>query len=89
MLGREIFVEINVLHRQGTSIREISRRPGISRNTVRRRLRSDSVPVATNRSLKGTKLDNYRGNLQARMRLSENVQFTFSISEIFRTCPRK
>lgn len=67
MLGREFFVEINVLYRQGTSIREISRRLGISRNTVRRRLRSEEEPVAATRSLKGTKLDNYRAYLQTRI----------------------
>lgn len=67
MLGREFFVEINVLYRQGTSIREISRRLGISRNTVRRRLRAEEEPVAATRSLKGTKLDNYRAYLQTRI----------------------
>ena len=67
MLGREIFVEIKVLHHQGKSIREISRLLGISRNTVRRRIRSVEGPVAATRARKGTKLDGYRGYLQTRI----------------------
>ena len=67
MLGREIFVEVNVLHRQGKSIRQISRELGISRNTVRRRLRAEQAPVAETRSRKVTKLDDYRAYLQARI----------------------
>ena len=67
MLGREIFVEIKVLHQQGKSIREISRLLGISRNTVRRRIRSVEAPVAATRARKGTKLDGYRGYLQTRI----------------------
>jgi len=67
MLGREIFMEVHVLHRQGKSIRQISRELGISRNTVRRRLRAEQVPVAEIRARKPTKLDNYRGYLQTRI----------------------
>ena len=67
MLGRELFVEIKVLRHQGKSIREISRLLGISRNTVRRRLRADDVPVAAIRARKSTKLDGYRGYLQSRI----------------------
>lgn len=67
MLGREIFVEINVLHRQGKSIREISRTLGISRNTVRKRLRSAKPPAAASRERKATKLDDYRAYLQTRI----------------------
>jgi len=67
MLGREIFVEVHVLQRQGKSIRAISRQLGISRNTVRRRLRAEQVPVAEIRARKPTKLDDYRGYLQTRI----------------------
>ena len=67
MLGKEIFVEVNVLHRQGKSIRQISRELGISRNTVRRRLRAEQVPVEAPRSRKRTKLDDYRAYLQTRV----------------------
>ena len=39
MLTQEQAVEIRILARQGESIRQISRRTGLSRNTVRRYLR--------------------------------------------------
>jgi len=42
MLTGEDVMEIRVLWRQGLSIREIARRTGRSRNTVRTHLRSDS-----------------------------------------------
>ena len=67
MLGQEGYVEIQVMHRQGMSIRAISQELGVSRNTVRRYLRSDTVPEAQTRSSKRTKLDGYRGYLQARV----------------------
>jgi transposase len=67
MLGQEGYVEIQVLHRQGMAIKAISRELGISRNTVRRYLRSQSVPEARPRSAKPTKLDGYRGYLCARI----------------------
>lgn len=67
MLGREIFVEVHVLHRQGKSIRQISRELGICRNMVRSRLRAEQVPVAEIRRSQPTKLDNYSGFLQTRI----------------------
>lgn len=67
MLGREGYVEIQVMHRQGKSIRAISRELGVSRNTVRRYLRSKTVPEAQTRLAKPTKLDGYRGYLRARV----------------------
>ena len=44
MLVGEEAVEIRVLSRQGKSIREIARTPGVSRNTVRRYLRKQGLP---------------------------------------------
>ncbi|MDH3511553.1 MAG: IS21 family transposase [Gammaproteobacteria bacterium] len=67
MIGQEGYVEIQVMHRQGVSIKAISRELGISRNTVRRYLRSARVPVAKRRSAKPTKLDGYRDYLFARV----------------------
>lgn len=43
MLTQEQAVEIQVLARQGESIRQISRRLGLSRNTVRRYLRDEQA----------------------------------------------
>ncbi len=43
MLTQENSVEIQVLHRQGMSIRAIARELGLSRNTVRRYLRTQTL----------------------------------------------
>ena len=67
MLGQEGYVEIQVMHRQGKSIKAIGRELGVSRNTVRRYLRAKTVPEARGRSTKPTKLDGYRGYLKARV----------------------
>ena len=67
MLGQEGYVEIHVMHRQGMSIRAISRELGVGRNTVRKYLRSKEVPAAQERSAKPTKLDGYRDYLEARV----------------------
>ncbi|MGK0169089.1 MAG: transposase [Gammaproteobacteria bacterium] len=67
MLGQESYVEIRVKHRQGMSIKAISRELNLSRNTVRRYLRAKTMPVATQRSSKPTKLDGYCGYLKARV----------------------
>ena len=67
MLGQEGYVEIQVMHRQGMSIRAISRELGIGRNTVRKYLRASEVPAAQERAAKPTKLDGYRGYLKARV----------------------
>jgi transposase len=55
------------MHRQGMSIKAISRELGVSRNTVRRYLRSKTVPAPEARSAKPTKLDGYRGYLKSRV----------------------
>lgn len=60
-------MDIQVKKRQRMSIKAISRELGISRNTVRRYLRSERVPVAQARSAKSTKLDGYRDYLRKRV----------------------
>ena len=67
MLGQEGYVEIHVMHRQGMSIKAISRELGVSRNTVRRYLRSRTVPELQARLAKPTKLDGYRRYLKSRV----------------------
>ncbi|MCH8961612.1 MAG: IS21 family transposase [Bacteroidetes bacterium] len=49
------------------SIKAISRELGVSRNTVRRYLRSKTIPEPQARSAKPTKLDGYRGYLPSRV----------------------
>lgn len=43
MLTQEQAVEIKVLARRGTAVREIARQTGLSRNTVRRYLRDEQA----------------------------------------------
>jgi len=67
MLTQEQAVEIRILARQGESIRQISRRTGLSRNTVRRYLRDQAARHYGPRAPRPCKLDPYLGYLQERM----------------------
>ncbi len=67
MLEQEGYVEIHVMHRQGKSIKAISRELGIARNTVRKYLRSEGPPKAAQRTPKPTKLGPYQDYLRARI----------------------
>lgn len=68
-------MEVRVLWRQGFSIREISRRTGRSRNTVRSYLRSDAAePVYGPRSAKPSKLDPFKPYLEQRARAAHPVR---------------
>ena len=55
-------------HRDNYSIREISRRTGLSRNTVRKYLRSDSVEPKFNVPDRPSKLDHYADKLSHMLR---------------------
>src|SRR5690349_12295420 len=67
MLTQEQSVEIQVLVKQGRSIRQIAREMGVSRNTVRRYLR-EGVPVRYGpREPRSCKLDPYKAFLQERL----------------------
>jgi transposase len=67
MLVTEEAVEIRVLKRQGKSIREIARMLELSRNTVRRYLRSEGVPHYQREARPG-KLDSYKEYLAERVK---------------------
>ena len=56
MLGQEVYVDIHVMHLQGMSVKAISRELPVSRNTVRRYLRSTTAPEPQARSAKAIKL---------------------------------
>lgn len=61
-------MDIHVLHRQGHSIRGISRQLGISRNTVRNYLRDlAKTPVYGPRAVRASKLDPFKPYLQERI----------------------
>lgn len=68
MLRLEGFVEIQVLKRQGKSIRAISAELGVSRNTVRKYLRSAKRPQAKERPPRVSKLEPFRQYIQERVR---------------------
>jgi transposase len=68
MLDQESLVDIHVLHRQGCSVRGISRQLGISRNTVRRYLRDIAQsPDYGPRAARPSKLDAFKPYLRERI----------------------
>ena len=67
LTGEEVMV-IRVLHRQGMSIRGIARTTGISRNVVRRYLRSPGAPRYKRRAPRQSKLDPFKSYAAERLR---------------------
>jgi transposase len=68
MLNQESLVDIHVLHRQGHSIRAISRQMGIARNTVRSYLRDLArTPAYGPRAGRSSKLDPFKPYLRDRI----------------------
>lgn len=67
MLTQELAVEIQVLNKQGRSIRQIARETGLSRNTIRRYLREGHPIRYGPRDPRACKLDPYKGFLQERL----------------------
>jgi len=68
MLTGEEVMEIRVLHRQGMSIRGIARTTGMSRNVVRRYLRSPEAPRYKRRAPRPSKLDPFKSYVAERLR---------------------
>jgi transposase len=67
MLTQEQAVEIKVLARRGTAVREIARQTGLSRNTVRRYLRNEQANRYSPREPRATKLDPFKDYLLERV----------------------
>jgi transposase len=67
MLKKELQVEIDVLHRQGKSIREIERETGHSRNTIRAILRGRSDGHYGPRRPRATKVDAFKEYVRERV----------------------
>ncbi|MBI2740494.1 MAG: IS21 family transposase [Rhodospirillales bacterium] len=67
MLSQEQAVEIRVLARRGSGIREIARQLGCSRNTVRRYLRCERIGRYGPRAPRTTRLDEYKDYLTERV----------------------
>ncbi len=82
MVRGEVFMDVKLMHRQGASIREIARRTGLSRVTVRRIL-SRVVPKAYGpRSPRPGKLDAYVGHLDTALALKPEVRATVLYEQI-------
>lgn len=60
-------MEIKVLARRGTAVREIARQTGLSRNTVRRYLRNEQASRYAQREPRATKLDPFKDYLLERV----------------------
>ena len=59
MLGEIEMLEIQLLYRQGNSLKSIARDTGYSINTVRRHIRDNKRPIYSARPTKPRKLDNF------------------------------
>lgn len=59
--------EVKDLKREGLSVREIARRLGIHRETIRKYLNAESFPEQASRGLRGSKVDHYAEFLQKRL----------------------
>lgn len=68
MLGAETVVEIEVLHRQGLSIRGISKQLGLSRNTVRYYLNNEGKRIYKKRDTKESKIEPYKEYIKERLK---------------------
>jgi transposase len=73
MLEKEIQVEIDVLHRQGKTIRAIERETGVARNTIRAILRGEHDGQYGPRKPRPTKIDNYTSYLQDRLQAAGKI----------------
>ena len=62
MIRMEEWVDIVAAYRRGVSIKEITRKTGLSRNTVRKAIRKDGVPKYI-RPTTPSKLDPYKDYL--------------------------
>jgi len=71
MIGGGVVKQLYDLHGQGVSLRGIGRSLGLSRNTVRKYVRSPEVPRAKPRPARASKLDPYKPYI--RQRLAEGV----------------
>ena len=59
--------EMYEMRGEGVSIRGIARELGVSRNSVRKYLRSPGVPVGKARPRRGSKLDPYKEHIDLRL----------------------
>jgi transposase len=71
MIDMGIFSRVIVYHKHGMSKREIARKLGISRNTVKKYLRQEHPPAYSKRKSKGTKLEPYKKYVSTKLAEAE------------------
>jgi|GEM_PF-3332423 len=76
MFTVEEFLVIRDLHHQGLNISQISRETGYHRNTVRKYLAAQTMPIPVSRRPRPSKLDPYKAYIQQRIRDHPRVTFT-------------
>ncbi len=79
MFTVEEFLMIRDLHHQGLNISQISRKTGYHRNTVRKYLAAQTVPIPASRRTRPSKLDPYKAYIQQRIR-----DYPLSAARIYR-----
>lgn len=67
MIGELEVLELEIMHKHGVSLKNISSHTGHSINTVRKYVRDGQAPGYTKRRNVGTKLDNYKAYLLSRI----------------------
>lgn len=67
MLGDLEVLEIQVMYKQGISLKKISREMGYSINTVRKYIRDSNLPRYKSRAFKKSKLEDYKAYLHQRI----------------------
>jgi transposase len=67
MLEMEELLMIRDLHARGMNIKQISKKTGYDRKTIRTHLKSTSIPEQQKRPGKASKLDNYRDYITAKL----------------------
>ncbi len=81
MITMRVFMDIYSLHRQGHSMRSISRKLGVHRNTVKKYLESDSLPRYTKSKRQPSILDPYRNIIEDYM-ATDDYQATWIFEKI-------
>jgi transposase len=79
MFTVEDFLVIRDLHHQGLNISQISRETGYHRNTVRKYLAAQTMPIPVSRRTRPSKLDPYKAYIQQRIR-----DYPLSAARIYR-----
>jgi len=79
MFTVEDFLVIRDLHHQGLTISQISRETGYHRNTVRKYLAGQTMPIPASRRPRPSKLDLYKAYIQQRIR-----DYPLSAARIYR-----